>query len=136
MIKKKKKKPKVKNKKQVFTEINEGNDKLIGRPIRLNRQTLKIKEDKNYAEVLFWGDVHYGYPTCNIEKAKAMLDYALEKKIYVLLMGDLIEAGLKDSIGDSMYRQKLDPQAQMEGMINILTPIAKAGLVIGMHSGN
>jgi len=48
----------------------------------------------------------------------------------------LIEAGLKDSVGDSMYRQKLNPQEQMEEMVKILTPISEAGLVIGMHEGN
>jgi len=122
--------------KKEFIEKNTGKDRIRGRPIRLNRKKLDVKEGKNYAEILFFGDLHYGYPTCKIDKAKAMLDYALEKKIYVLLMGDLIEAGLKDSIGDSMYRQKLNPQEQMEGMVEILTPIAEAGLIVGMHEGN
>ena len=48
----------------------------------------------------------------------------------------LIECGLKDSIGDSMYRQKLNPDAQMWTMIEILKPVAEAGLIIGMHCGN
>uniref|UniRef100_A0A6M3LFQ8 Putative calcineurin-like phosphoesterase n=1 Tax=viral metagenome TaxID=1070528 RepID=A0A6M3LFQ8_9ZZZZ len=122
--------------KQEFIEANEGMDRLRGRPIRLNRKKLEVKKSKNYAEIIFWGDIHYGYPTCRIEKAKEMLDYALKKKIYVILMGDLLEAGLKDSVGDSMYRQKLNPQEQMEGMVEILTPISKAGLIIGIHSGN
>lgn len=127
--------------KQRFIEKNIGLDRLIGRPIRLNRQKLNVKkrgqgEHKNYAEILFWGDIHYGYPTCNIEKARRMLDYAVEHNIYLMLMGDLLECGLKDSIGDSMYRQKLNPQQQMEDMIEILTPAAEAGLIIGMHCGN
>ena len=49
-------------------------------------------EEETYA--LFISDIHYGYPTANIEKAKAMLDYALDNGIYVLLGGDLLEAGL------------------------------------------
>lgn len=122
--------------KQEFIDKNKGKDKLRGRPIRLNRQKLEVRKGKNYAEILFWGDVHFGYPTCDIDRAKAMLDYAIKKKIYLILMGDLIEAGLKDSIGDSMYRQTLNPDAQMWKMIDILTPAAKAGLIIGMHEGN
>ena len=122
--------------KQEFVDKNEGQDKIRGRPIRLNRQTLEVKNDKDYAEVIFFSDLHYGYPTANLEKAKAMLDYALGKDIYVLLVGDLIEAGLRDSIGDSVYRQKLNPQAQMEAVVELLTPLAKAGLIIGFHEGN
>jgi|TARA_Y100000296_G_C5170166_1_gene256859 hypothetical protein len=74
--------------KKEFIEKNRGKDKIRGRPIRLNRQSLKVKNGKNYSELLFWGDCHYGYPTSDLETAKAMLDYALEKEIYVLLMGD------------------------------------------------
>ena len=129
----KKKKPKITKE---FVDKNFGRDKVRGRPIRLNRQTLKIKRNKDYAELIFWGDIHFGYPTCNIRKAKDMLEYALDKKVYILLMGDLIEAGLKDSIGDSMYRQKLNPQRQMEVMIKLLKPVAKEGLIIGLHMGN
>jgi len=126
----------LKKKDKEFAERYAGKDKIVGRPIRLNRQTLKVKKGKDYAEVLFFSDLHYGYPTANIEKAKAMLDYALDNGIYVLLVGDLIEAGLRDSIGDSVYRQKLNPQAQMEAVVELLTPLAQAGYIIGLHEGN
>jgi len=128
-----KRKPKITKE---FIDKNFGKDRVRGRPIRLNRRTLKIKRNKDYAELLFFGDVHLGYPTCNIAKAKDMLDYALDKKVYVIGMGDMIEAGLKDSIGDSMYRQKLNPQRQMEIMVKMLEPVAKEGLLIGLHMGN
>lgn len=126
----------MKKKDKEFAEKYAGQDKIVGRPIRLNRQELKVKEGKDYAELLFISDIHYGYPTANIEKAKAMMDYALENKIYVLLGGDLLEAGLTSSIGDSVYHQKLNPQSQMEEMIEILAPLAKAKLIIGIHRGN
>lgn len=48
----------------------------------------------------------------------------------------LIECGLTTSIGDSVYQQTLNPDAQMDRVIEILSPLAKAGLVIGLHSGN
>lgn len=126
----------MKKKDKDFAEKYKGQDKIVGRPIRLNRWTLEVKKGKDYAEILFFSDLHLGYPTANIEKAKAMLDYAVKNRIYVLLLGDLIEAGLRDSIGDSVYRQKLNPQAQMEAIIELLTPLAKAQLIIGLHEGN
>lgn len=119
-----------------FIARNTGKDKLRGRPIRLNRQSLSVKDGKDYAELMLIGDVHLGYPTCELAKFVAMLDYALKNNIKVLLMGDLLESGLRDSVGDSIYRQKLNPQEQMETMIEILQPLADAGLIIGLHVGN
>jgi predicted phosphodiesterase len=125
----------MKKKDKEFKEKNEGKDKIVGRPIRLNRHRLEPNK-KGYAELVFIGDTHIGYPTSNIEKVQAMLDYALENHIYIILMGDWIEAGLKDSIGDSVYRQKLNPQEQMEKVLEMLEPVVKKGLVLGMHEGN
>ena len=51
-------------------------------------------------------------------------------------MGDLLECGTTGSIGDSVYHQKLNPQEQMEQMVDILMPLAKAELIIGLHNGN
>ena len=122
--------------KEKFVNEYKGQDKIRGRPIRLNRHTLQTKKGQNYAELLFLGDTHIGYPTSNIEKVKDMIDYVLRKNIHVLLMGDIIEAGLKDSIGDSIYKQKLNPQEQIETAIELFEPLAKRKLIIGIHEGN
>jgi hypothetical protein len=107
-----------------------------GRPTRLNQVELNLRAGKDYAELLFFGDLHFGHPQCDIQKAKAMLDWALENKVAVLLMGDMVEAGLRSSIGDSVYQQKFNPQKQMEAVVKLLMPLAKAKLIIGLHSGN
>lgn len=111
----------------------EGMDRA--REIRLNRVDLD-PNGKGFAEVLFWGDVHYGHPQCQINKARKYLDFALKNNMYVLLMGDLLECGLRDSVGDSVYQQTLNPQRQMEDMVEMLTPLADAGRIIGFHTGN
>ncbi len=36
-------------------------DVIIGRPIRVNKQTLNLSPGKDYAEVVFIGDVHYNH---------------------------------------------------------------------------
>ena len=117
-------------------EANKGKDKILGRPIQLNRVKLLPIEGKDYAEILFFGDLHLGHPQSRIDKAKAMLDYALKKKIYIFCMGDMIECGLTGSVGDSVYQQTLNPQRQMEETIDLLQPLADAGLVIGYLMGN
>jgi len=114
----------------------EGMDKLIGRPIRLNKRRLEVKRGKNYAELLFCGDWHLGYPTCLFDDLKENLDYCLSHRIYLLLMGDLMEAGTRDSVGDSVFKQILDPQSQIERIIELLLPLSEAGLVLGLYRGN
>ena len=111
-----------------------GNDR-IGKLIRLNQQTLTPGR-KGYASIIFWGDIHYGHPQCEIDRAMAMLDYCIENGVYVIGMGDLLECGTRLSIGDSVYKQKLNPQGQMEFMLEALRPIAESGLLLGPHSGN
>jgi len=122
--------------KKAFVDSNLGKDKLLGRPIQLNHKTLEPIKGKNYAEILFFGDLHLGHPECQIQKAKEMLDYALKHKIYIFCQGDMVEAGLSTSIGDSVYMQKLNPQQQMEEVIDLLQPLADANLIIGYLSGN
>lgn len=81
-------------------------DTLIGRPIRLNRQTLVCKPHKDYAEVIFIGDAHYGSPQFDKPRFLAMLDYCLKQKLYVFLMGDLIELATRHSVGAGIYEQE------------------------------
>lgn len=122
--------------KKEFLEAYASLARLSGRPTRLNKVELEIRRGKDYAELLFFGDVHLGHEQCDILAAQRMIDWALEKKAYVLLMGDLLEAGLRESVGDSVYRQVLNPQKQMEAVLKLLEPLAREHLLIGLMRGN
>jgi hypothetical protein len=121
-------------------EKYEGKDRLVGRPIRLNKVNLKTRKVDSvlgpYATVKFAGDFHWGSLACDKEMVRMTLDFTLENNLYILLMGDLIDAGLKSSVGASMYQQEFNPQKQMEEIIDLLTPLAEAGLILGIHKGN
>lgn len=110
------------------------NDKIVGRPIRLNQQKLEVKPGKNYAEVVFIGDVHYGSPQCDVAKFLAMLAYCKAKKIYIMLMGDLIEMATRTSVGAGVYEQEFIGQSQHEQMVEWLMPVRH--LILGTHRGN
>jgi hypothetical protein len=116
-------------------EAFSGKDKLIGRPMKLNRINLEAN-DKGYAPLLFFGDLHWGSEQCATKQALAMLDWALREHVPTLLMGDLMEIALRDSVGHGVYQQKLNPQEQVEAMIELLTPLAEANLLVGIHEGN
>lgn len=113
----------MKQKTRVFTEV------------KLNQTELPVNE-KGYAPLLFFSDLHLGHPQCNIDKAKEMLDWALRENCSIILLGDLIECSLRDSVGDGVYQQKLNPQDQIDEIVLLLKPLAKNGLIIGLHSGN
>ena len=104
--------------------------------IRLNKQHLENVAGKDYAEVIFMGDWHLGHPQCHTNKIQDMLDYCVEKNIYMLFMGDMMESGLTTSVGDSVYYQKLNPQEQMETVMKMISPITEKGLCLGYHAGN
>ncbi len=108
----------------------------MGRPIKLNQQVLKVKKGKDYAEVVFFGDTHYGAKCCEVEKAQAMLDYCLKNKVYVLGMGDIMECGTKGSVGGGVYEQTMSPQDQFDTVTEIMRPLADAGLLLGLLRGN
>ena len=50
-------------------------------------------------------------------------------------MGDLIDCGIKDSIGASVYENRLTPQEQIDMLVDLLRPIADRidGYVQGNH---
>jgi len=111
-------------------------DKLIGRPIRLNKQRLSIAKGEDYAEVIFLGDVHYGSPQCDVPRFLRMVEYCLKNKVYVLLMGDMVECATRHSVGSGVYEQDTPVDSQHEQMIEWLRPLALNGLILGSHSGN
>ena len=113
-----------------------GKDKTRGRKIRLNRKRLKYNHGKEYSSLILFGDLHLGHPGCDFERAERMLKHCVEKNIYVLGMGDYVEAGLRSSVGDSVYMQNLNPQDQMLEVIDLFTPLVEKNLLVGLLRGN
>ncbi len=104
--------------------------------IRLRKQHLELRKGKEYVEVQFLGDLHLGHPQSWTSRFQEFIDYVLKNRNYVFFMGDLLESGLTSSIGDSVYQQKLNPQDQMDAVIELIKPVCEAGLCIGYLSGN
>lgn len=111
-------------------------DGLAGRPIRLNQCTLLSRGENTYAEVMFIGDVHLGSPQCDKKRFLANLQYCCDNNIYVVLMGDLLEAATRNSVGAGVYEQEGPVQTQHEKMCEWLKPLADKGLILGAHTGN
>lgn len=93
-------------------------------------------KSKKPIEIVGFGDWHLGSPEADIELIKSIIQKIKKRKAYCLLMGDLIDAGLKDSPGTSMYESTMSPQEQIKLVIELLKPIKKQILLshIGNHS--
>ena len=112
------------------------NDRIVGRPIRCNRKTLSVKSGKDYAELLFLGDVHLGSPQCDVDRFLRMVKFCLDNRLYVLLTGDLLEMATRGSVGAGIYEQEVKGQSQVEQMVEFLAPLAKKELIVGLLTGN
>jgi UDP-2,3-diacylglucosamine pyrophosphatase LpxH len=85
---------------------------------------------------MFVGDVHYGSPQCDKERFLRQIEFCLKNKVYVFLMGDMIEVATRHSVGAGVYEQDSTADSQHEQMVEWLRPLAKAKLIIGSHAGN
>ena len=69
------------------------------------------------------GDVHLRAPTCNIQKFLATVEFVKNTDCVVVLMGDLMEAASRHSVGAGWAEQVASPQAQLDAFVEVLTPI-------------
>lgn len=82
-------------------------------------------------------DIHYGALTCNRPKFEAYLEYILKSDdTYCFTVGDLQENATKTSIGRGVYEQEEQPEAQLEYMVEALSPLVAAKKLLGVQPGN
>jgi predicted phosphodiesterase len=85
--------------------------------------------------IVVLGDIHLGAPEADIVFLKRIINMANKKGYYFILNGDLIDCGLRESPGASVYENKMNPRQQIEEIVNILKPISHKILssTIGNH---
>ena len=76
------------------------------------------------------GDVHLGSPTCNIGKFEKTLAFLERTDCQIVLIGDLMEAASKNSVGAGWVEQTGSPQAQLDALYEVLLPLREKILVI------
>jgi len=104
------------------------------RRINLNRVVLTPR--RGQVKICFFGDQHLGAGTYLADVAADVRDYCIKNKIYMIGMGDHIENATRNSVGSGVYSQKMNPQDQVDEIIEFFRPVADAGLLLGVHTGN
>ena len=81
-----------------------------------------IKKDEMF--VIGFGDLHYGSIDCDYPKIEETIKWIKSKdNARVVLMGDLVDIGLKDSVGGGTFDNDHTPEKQIEDIITMLDPI-------------
>jgi UDP-2,3-diacylglucosamine pyrophosphatase LpxH len=82
-----------------------------------------VKVKDNY-RISCLGDVHFGSKECDEKLFKDKVEWiSKQKDLGVILMGDLINAGTRASVGAGNYDDDYNPQEQYEKVLDILYPI-------------
>lgn len=88
----------------------------------------------NEAEVYAINDIHVGSPEMDLKGFKKFINYILSKdNRYVVLVGDLVNMALKDSVSD-VYGQVMNPANQIKFASELLEPIKDR--ILGIVGGN
>jgi predicted phosphodiesterase len=86
--------------------------------------------ESNKVLIVPLGDVHLGAPTCDIDKFQRTVNWIATHDCYVVLMGDLLEAASRHSVGAGWVEQTISPQDQLDALHECLAPIAHKVLVL------
>ena len=82
------------------------------------------------------GDLHIGHMNCDMRFVEETLNNIPNQPNHrIILMGDLIDCGIKTSIGASAYEQTLTPNEQLNKIVEIFRPYREQidGVVLGNH---
>ena len=96
-----------------------------------------ISRDFNQSKLLLVpiGDVHLGSPTCNVSLFERTIKFVERTDCVVVLMGDLMEAASKTSVGAGWVEQTASPQKQLDALSDVLKPI-KSKILINLEGNH
>lgn len=109
--------------------------KLVGNYILENIRALSYDWGPETEEVRIApiGDTHIGLPEFEEKRFKEFLKKCEEDNIYLLLLGDLLDLSIKDSVGN-VYEALMSPQQAINYVAELLYPYRER--IIGITSGN
>lgn len=93
-------------------------------------------KDREKLELLLMGDEHIGSKFHDSDLLKENLEYAHEKGAPIILLGDELETATRNSVGAGVYEQEEILQDQIQHFLHLYKPLARSGLLLGMHPGN
>jgi len=100
----------------------------------MEKQTIVINKD--FIQIAPFGDLHNGSPNCDWKKFCRFVNWADEKNIYVYGMGDLFDVILATDKRYNSEERQIPLLRAIDDVERVLKPLAKKGLILGLHRGN
>lgn len=95
----------------------------------------KTKSDK--ISIVPITDLHYGARKHNAHLLREYLTYIMNTPdCYAIGLGDYMENATRTSVGLGMYEEDVHFPQQYERIEEMLRPLARAGKLLGLHTGN
>lgn len=122
-------------------EVKPSKEPRVAKPAKVVWAVNLDFSDREFLHFVPLGDIHWGHPTVYAnerqkEKLYGYRDWILENDAMTMGMGDIIENSTKSSVGAGVFEQTLNPQQQMDEMLDWWTPLAEQGRVAGWLLGN
>jgi hypothetical protein len=113
----------------------------VVKPAKVSWAVTLDYSDRDFLDFVPMGDIHWGHPTVYAnerqrEKLYGYRDWIMENDALTLGMGDIIENSTKSSVGAGVFEQTLNPQEQVDQMVDWWAPMAEEGRVAAWLIGN
>jgi predicted MPP superfamily phosphohydrolase len=103
----------------------------------LKKVVSKTLSDNDAAYIIALGDAHLGSLFCNEKLFSETINFILNTpNVYTILLGDLAETATRTSIGLGIFDEKYHIDKQLDVIVELLKPLADAGKILGMVTGN
>jgi len=96
-----------------------------------------FRPSDNHVSIVPLTDLHMGARKHNYRLLCDYITYIIETPdCYAIGLGDYIECATRTSVGLGMYEEDFHFPQQYERIEEILRPLARAGKLLGLHTGN
>jgi len=117
-------------KKQIRDELEDLQEKQF----KLNKEKVnpywEYHFNKDKQDLIGFGDLHYGAPSCDVEKIKDKVKAIKKHGTAVIGMGDWLENANRYSVGAGVYEQTMTPMQQMDEICKLVEPIKSQIMVL------
>ena len=89
--------------------------------------------DRDEITIIPISDTHLGDRFSDADKLYETLSYANQDGVYIILLGDILNAELRDTVGN-IYEARLNPQEELELALELFSPYKDK--ILGIIQGN
>lgn len=117
-------------------------EKIIEKEEKMNKRSsnlinVELSMEFGRPIIIPFSDMHIGSKEFKKEEFERNLKWVYDNpNVYVIGNGDWMEAATRTSVGAGVYDQLMNPQEQMEQLVEYFKPLADEGRLLAITNGN